>query len=404
MSRILWLSNPEWVGSGYGEQTALFRPRLAALGHDVAVQCNFGLMGTVQQWNGVTVYPSDGAWGNKTVGTWAEDHKADAIIALCDAWVMHPDEWPDDLRMAIWAPIDHFPVPPAVLATLAHPKVTPIAMSRFGEQQMRDCELDPIYVPHGVDTTLFRPRPEVRNQVRDGLGIPRDVFLVGMVAANKGNPSVPRKGFPQAFHAFSNFAKTHKDAWMYAHTEAEPSSGGGIHLAKLASIVGIPDDRLMFTGKKAWARGGPTRQNVADLYQAFDVLLAPSMGEGFGIPILEAQACGIPVITSDHSAMREVGQVGWLVTGDPWWDALQDSFFIVPSIDSITAALEAAYTSRGDEALSEAAATFAQTYDANLVTVEYWEPALERLIQRPESRQVRRARERRIAKKAKVAA
>jgi glycosyltransferase involved in cell wall biosynthesis len=112
------------------------------------------------------------------------------------------------------------------------------------------------------------------------------------------------------------------------------------------------------------------------------VLLMPSMGEGFGIPLLEAQACGVPVITSDHSAMTEIGTVGWQVGGDPWWDALQDSFLICPSVDGIVAALEAAYTARGDIELRERAVRFAAAYDADTVLHQHWLPALERLADR----------------------
>ena len=70
-------------------------------------------------------------------------------------------------------------------------------MSQFGVEQMTKLGLDPCYVPHGIDLDVFKPQPNIRDGVRDELGIPQDVFLVGMVAANKGNPSVPRKSFPQ---------------------------------------------------------------------------------------------------------------------------------------------------------------------------------------------------------------
>src|SRR4029077_13330101 len=104
--------------------------------------------------------------------------------------------------------------------------------------------LDPLYVPHGVDRTLFRPRPRDKAAIRAELGIPEDAFLVGMVAANKATPSLPRKGFPQAWVAFSRFAAQHEDAWLYAHTEAEPAPGAGLSLEKLTLATGCPLDRV----------------------------------------------------------------------------------------------------------------------------------------------------------------
>ncbi len=377
--RILWLSNAPWAPSGYGEQTGMFVRRLQQMGHEVGCIANYGLHGVQQEWNGLAVYPADSQWGNRTTKTYADHFQADLVIALCDAWVLKPSEWPEGLTMSVWAPVDHEPLPPAVFATLNHENVRPISMSHFGDDQMRKLGLDPCYVPHGIDTNLFKPQPEIRESVRAELGIPQDVFLVGMVAANKGNPSVPRKSFPQAFHAFSRFAKDHDDAWLYVHTNAQPQGGGGIGLDKLAVATECPAGRVRFPPDEAWDLGMPSTV-VAALYSAFDVLLSPSMGEGFGIPILEAQACGVPVITSNHSAMVELTQAGWLVDGDPWWDALQDSFAFVPSIASIHTALEAAYEARTDVDLRAAGVAFAEGYDADTVAEKYWKPALEKLV------------------------
>ena len=60
--------------------------------------------------------------------------------------------------------------------------------------------------------------------------------------------------------------------------------------------------------------GKPDKSTLVEIYNAADVLLAPSLHEGFGITLLEAMACGTPVITSKVSAMPEVvGDAGVLV-------------------------------------------------------------------------------------------
>ncbi|MDQ3671587.1 MAG: glycosyltransferase [Actinomycetota bacterium] len=332
----------------------------------------------------MTVYPQDDAWGNRTLPACAAHH-ADGledcqVIALCDSWVLEPDPFPDGLRLAVWAPVDHDPLPEISRKVLAHPSVTPIAMSRFGEDRMRRRGLEPLYVPHGIDTALFRPRPDERDRVRDELGVPRDAFLVGMVAANKGSPLASRKSFPQVFQAFAAFRQQRPDALLYVHSNeiADGSGAGGVHLRALANACGLPRRSVRFTDPLVWSLG-VRREDVARMFSAFDVLASPSFGEGFGVPLLEAQACGVPVIATDHSAMSELCEAGWLVDGDPWYDAPQDSWFKCPQIKLIRAALELAYEARGDQELREEARAFALSYDADRVLSEHWLPALARL-------------------------
>lgn len=381
--KVFWISNAPFSPSGYGVQTALFGPRIAALGHDLAFFANWGVQGACLDWNGHRIYPSDSDWGNRTMAACAA-HFGDGlddvlVITLCDAWVLNRDNWPDELRVAMWAPVDHWPVPPAVRAVLADGRVTPVAMSRFGQHQMELAGLEPLYVPHGVDTAMFRPRPEIRADVRAEMGLPADAFVVGIVAANQGSPLMHRKAFPQMLQAFARFREQHTDAVLYVHSnEYAAGPGSGIHLRQLAQTCGIPRRSVMFTEAFAWELGWP-RETLAQAYQAFDVLLHSSMGEGFGVPIVEAQSCGVPVIVTDHSAMTELCGAGWLVDGDDWYDGPQDSWFKAPSVASIVTALDRAYESAGDAALREQARAFALDYDADRITAGYWTPALEAL-------------------------
>jgi glycosyltransferase involved in cell wall biosynthesis len=74
-----------------------------------------------------------------------------------------------------------------------------------------------------------------------------------------------------------------------AHTEVR----------RLVSELGVEQD-IVFLGRRSTAE-------VAALYRGALALVYPSFLEGFGLPILEAMACGAPVITSDRSSMCEVG-------------------------------------------------------------------------------------------------
>jgi glycosyltransferase involved in cell wall biosynthesis len=79
-------------------------------------------------------------------------------------------------------------------------------------------------------------------------------------------------------------------------------------LRSLAAKLGIAED-VVFVG------GVPLAETVR-FYQAADVFVYPSLNETFGLPILEAMACGCPVVTSDTSAMPETAG-GAAVLADP---------------------------------------------------------------------------------------
>jgi glycosyltransferase involved in cell wall biosynthesis len=93
--------------------------------------------------------------------------------------------------------------------------------------------------------------------------------------------------------------------------------GLSIHLWKVGAD--FTDEQKVFIQNQGLENsisylGKPDKSTLIQIYNAADMLLAPSLHEGFGITLLEAMACGIPVITSKVSAMPEVvGNAGVLV-------------------------------------------------------------------------------------------
>jgi glycosyltransferase involved in cell wall biosynthesis len=382
---ILWNSNSPWVRTGYGAQTAQAVTRLAAAGHQVAVASNYGLEGTTLDWHGIRQYPRGFDIHSNDVipahmQAWAHEHEAldPLLITLYDVYVFKGDPWADVPQIASWVPIDHSPVPVDVAAWCRQPNVTPIAMSRFGEEMLHIAGIDCLYVPHGIEP-VFKPTASITASGRElggreFMGIDDDRFVFGMVSANKG--IVPnRKSFPETFLAFSMFAKQNRDAVLYIHTE-DRGGMGGINLRDLAKACDISDDQIVFVDQYLY-RAGIGNDLLAAIYTAMDCLLIPSMGEGFGIPQVEAQACGTPVICSNATASSELLGDGWLVQGQPWWDAMQKAWMITPGVPSLIEAMTAAY-SRG-RGRSEVAQDFAAQYGADFVFNNYWLPALEAL-------------------------
>ena len=131
--------------------------------------------------------------------------------------------------------------------------------------------------PHDLDAT--------RRLVAERFGIDRPYVLV--VGENSANKS----------HSTAVFAFAQAAAPPYRLVLLQRLGRSG-RLKRLASALGIAD-------RVVWLAGA-TGEEVALLMQGAHVLLQPSRYEGFGLPVVEAMACGCPVIASDIPALHEV--------------------------------------------------------------------------------------------------
>jgi glycosyltransferase involved in cell wall biosynthesis len=388
-ARILWASNAPWASTGYGTQTSQVTTRLKKHGHQVAIAANYGLEANSTNWNtpygDIKIYPrGHEIYSNDIVPAhmydWSQqDPEAqNLLITLFDVWVFRGDKWAD-WNVASWTPIDHLPAPPDVMKWCKNKFVTPIAMSKYGQKIFENSDVESLYVPHAIEP-VFKPTTEIKfnGEVltsRQLMGIPEDKFVVGMNAANKGvMPN--RKAFGENILAFSMFAQKHRDVVLYLHTEASGSLGG-INLRDLILSCGIPQDQVIFADPYL-LRSGMSQEMLASVYTGMDVLLATSYGEGFGIPTVESLACSTPVIVSNFAASAELCGDGWLIGGQPLWNAPQKAWFHLPSVPEIVDALEQAYN-RG-RVKSEKAVEFAKQYDADTVYETHWKPALAKLL------------------------
>lgn len=375
--QILFYSNAPWAKTGYGTQTAQLTKRLIKAGHSTAIHANYGLEGSNTNWQGIEIYPKGMSPYSDDVTVahyqeWAHrrpDLKP-LLLTLFDVWVFQSKAFDLVPSIVSWVPIDHTPCPPDVVAWCQRPNVLAVAMSKFGEKMLHNAGVDAVYAPHGIEKEI-RPTPTFGGLTgRQVMGVPEDAFLVMINAANKGN-NPPRKAWGENLLAFGMFAKTHPDAWLYVHSDIQGAQG--VNLRSLADAAGIPSDRIVFADQYVM-RTGVDPECLSALYSAADVLLACSMGEGFGIPVVEAQACGTPVITTNQTAQLELNGSGWLVDCQPYWDHSQRSWFHMPYVREIIAGLEEAY--KGSVDASDAAITFAKQYEADHVFRTYWEPIL----------------------------
>jgi glycosyltransferase involved in cell wall biosynthesis len=104
----------------------------------------------------------------------------------------------------------------------------------------------------------------------------------------------PRKGLDTLLDAMSE-----PDLADQSLVVVGPRGWGGVDVREEAAARGLAD-RVTVTGRVDDA-------DLASLYAGAALVVMPSRAEGFGLPVLEAMTLGVPVVTSDDPAMREVG-------------------------------------------------------------------------------------------------
>lgn len=166
--------------------------------------------------------------------------------------------------------------------------VTPSQWSRQGFLRRGAAPERVVVVPHGIDPRVHRPLPpEEREALRRRLGWSGFVFLV--IGAMTGNKNVDL-----VLRALAVVAERHPDVRLFAkgldglYGSLDMLKGMAGRLTSVQRAVLAP--RLTYSGQAL------SIDRMAELYQAADAYVAPYSGEAFNMPVLEAAACGLPVI------------------------------------------------------------------------------------------------------------
>jgi glycosyltransferase involved in cell wall biosynthesis len=143
-------------------------------------------------------------------------------------------------------------------------------------------------IPFGVDRAFFGESASARERGRRDWRIPEDAFVVLHVGS-----TVDRKNVPLVINTVARL-RQHADVYLL--------QVGGRFTAEQEQLI----DRLDL--RRAVRRvAAADETTLRRAYRAADVLLFPSLYEGFGFPVLEAFASGLPVVTSGAGGLKEVG-------------------------------------------------------------------------------------------------
>lgn len=164
-----------------------------------------------------------------------------------------------------------------------------IAISEYSKKLLVD-RLDipesKVHAVHlGVDTGVFRPME--KEHAKRTLGLPEDSRIMLHVGSEE-----PRKNIPALINAFHGLQKGIPEALLLRAGERRKATRE--HIKKLG------------LEKKVRYCQGLSKEELALLYNAADVFVLPSFNEGFGLPVLEAMACGTPAMIANAGSLPEI--------------------------------------------------------------------------------------------------
>jgi glycosyltransferase involved in cell wall biosynthesis len=142
----------------------------------------------------------------------------------------------------------------------------------------------------------------------------------------------------------------------------------------LGEVVLWPDAKLVREGLPDWA--GPEGHDMVKLYNACDVLLGTTGGEGFFLPGLEAQSTGAPIIVTDYASAPEICGAGLTVPPSDYVILNSPGTrYALADIDKTAEALTK-IANADREKLARKARAFAERYDWSRIMSDYWQPFL----------------------------
>ncbi len=257
-----------------------------------------------------------------------------------------------------------------------------IAMSKWGYKQIKSVgTANELYmIPHGVDLNIYKPLDKQKLKKKGGLD---NFFVIGACGRNQ-----IRKMWVYLLKGFARFAQDKNDVLLLLHTDEDPPAGmnAGWSIPYLTHLYNITNKVKLTVPKLSVVdRLYISHEKINKIYNLFDVMCFPTGGEGFGLPILEAQASGVPVMTTAFTTGFELVEGhGWLIPilkdkykRDVMWTGLNGVEFAIPDDLMITKYLQEAYedwkynNSTKLNSLGAESREFAKKYDWDIIAKKW---------------------------------
>jgi len=346
--RILWVNEASWKNTGYAVYGREILQRLSQVpDFEVAELACYATPEEAaknpQTWNVYPNKPSEHSaeledylsspsfsFGEYTFNSVCLDFKPDIVMDIRDWWMFQYQQrspFRDFFHWAIMPTVDATPQNPQWINTFASADSV-MSYSEFGRDTMlKQCSgINFIDVASPAASHVFKPAENKSNH-KDDMGLDKDTIIVGTVMRNQR-----RKLYPDLFKSFRELLDRTKmtNLFLYCHTHYPDI---GWEIPELLDTFRL-NNRVLFTYKcencgdvsidfyrdaashcskcKKLQKSFVGIKNPIDenelnkIYNVFDIYVQYANSEGFGMPQLEAAYAGVPVISTNYSAMESV--------------------------------------------------------------------------------------------------
>lgn len=228
--------------------------------------------------------------------------KPDRFIILLDTFMLHPWFLNVDTSPAktfFWFPSDGGGGLPVGCDQILRKIDQPVAMAKFGQKQVKDYHgLEVAHIPHGCEPERYYRLPDdQRTELRKKWNL-HDKFVVGVVARNQ-----PRKNLDRMLKTIKLLKDRIPNLILFLHMDPDDVAPQVFNMKSLIMKYGL-ENRVMFSGMKFYK--GFDWGEMNNVYNLMDCFFLSTSGEGFGIPIIEAMACEVPVVATDYTTTPEL--------------------------------------------------------------------------------------------------
>ena len=360
--RILVCGESSWLSTGFAKYNQEVLRRLQATGkYEVAEMGSYGTERSEQAqrlpWKFYGVLPNSdkekqiyesnptNAFGTYKINAVLADFQPDIVFDARDPWMtqhIQASKFRDLFRLVLMPTVDSAPQKKDWIENLFKKADAITTYSRYGKRVLETTGVQVAGVTSpGINLDIFKPLD--KRTVRDKYQIKPSLLIIGTVMRNQ-----KRKLFPELFEVYSNLRKKYR---MTKKNQEDMKIMRVNHSALLCHTSwpdngwDIPEllDRfnlarhVIFTYKcegcsavfHSWflpcdARGngvcricgeskahmpnthsGVSEEELVDIYNLMDIYVQPAICEGWGLPIMEAKACGVPGLYQNYSAMED---------------------------------------------------------------------------------------------------